>query len=90
MLCCNNKRAFELSSYARRRIQPRTKYADIVRSLKATKHTFTGKIYIRACVWSYGQILTVAPIIHTTAVKLHMQHASQTRSDFGNDGGFLQ
>jgi hypothetical protein len=42
-LCCNNKRALKLSLYACRRIKPSAKCADIQRSLKATKHTFTGK-----------------------------------------------
>ena len=46
-LCCNNKRALELSSYTHQRIRPSTKCADIQQSLKATKHTFTGKfIYL--------------------------------------------
>jgi hypothetical protein len=43
MLCCNNKRALELSSYTCRQVQPSAKWADILRSLKATKCTFTGK-----------------------------------------------
>jgi hypothetical protein len=42
-LCCNNKRVLELSLYSRRRIRPSAKCADIQQSLKATKHTFTGK-----------------------------------------------
>jgi hypothetical protein len=42
-LCCDIKRALELSSYACRRIRPSTKCVDILRSLKATKCTFTGK-----------------------------------------------
>ena len=41
-----------------------------------------------ACAQTYGQTLIVAPIAPTTAVKLCMGHASQTRSDIGNDGGF--
>jgi hypothetical protein len=41
-LCCDNKRALELSSYARRRIRPSAKCTDIQQSLKATKRTFTG------------------------------------------------
>ncbi len=40
---CNNKRALEQSSYTCHRIRPSAKYADIQQSLKATKHTFTGK-----------------------------------------------
>jgi hypothetical protein len=43
-LCFDNKRALELSSYARRRIRPSAKCADILRSLKAIKCTFTGKL----------------------------------------------
>jgi hypothetical protein len=43
MLYCDNKRALELSSYARRRIMPSKKCTDIQRSLKAMKCTFTGK-----------------------------------------------
>jgi hypothetical protein len=43
MLCCNNKRVLELSLYACCRIRPSAKCADIQRSLKATKRTFTGK-----------------------------------------------
>ncbi len=42
-LCCNNKRALELSSYTRQRIRPSAKCTDIQQSLQATKHTFTGK-----------------------------------------------
>ena len=42
-LCCDNKRALEQSAYTRRRIRPSAKCADIQRSLKATKHTFTGQ-----------------------------------------------
>ncbi len=43
MLCCDNKKAFELSSYARHRIRPSVKCADILRSLKAKKRRFAGK-----------------------------------------------
>ncbi len=43
-LCCNNKRVLELFSYTHQRIRPSAKCADIQQSLKATKHTFTGKI----------------------------------------------
>jgi hypothetical protein len=43
MLCCNNKRALKLSSYAHRRIKPSAKCTDIQWSLKATKCTFKGK-----------------------------------------------
>jgi hypothetical protein len=43
MLCCNNKRALELSLYAHRRIRPSVKCADIQQSFKAMKHTFRGK-----------------------------------------------
>ena len=42
-LCCDNKSALEQSAYTRRRIRPSAKCADIQRSLKATKHTFTGQ-----------------------------------------------
>ncbi len=89
MLCCNNKRALELSSYAHCRIWPSAKCTDILRSLKA-KMQIHRKIHVRACVQTYGHVLIVAPMVPTTAVKLHMQHASQTRSDVGNDGGFPQ
>jgi hypothetical protein len=41
---CNNKRALEQSSYTCRRIRPSAKCTDIQQSLKATKHTFTGKL----------------------------------------------
>jgi hypothetical protein len=41
-LCCDNKRALELSSYTRQKIRPSAKCADIQQSLKATKHTFKG------------------------------------------------
>jgi hypothetical protein len=52
-LCCNNKRAIELTSYSHQRIRPSVKCADIQQSLKATKHTFTGKFtYLHA----YGHI----------------------------------
>ena len=40
---CNNERALEQSLYSCRRIRPSAKCADIQRSIKATKHTFTGK-----------------------------------------------
>jgi hypothetical protein len=52
-MCCNNKRVLELSSYARRWIWPSAKCADILHSLKATKHTFTGKF---AYVHVYGHM----------------------------------
>ncbi len=41
-LCCNNKRALEPSLYARHKIRPSTKCADIQQNLKAMKCTFTG------------------------------------------------
>jgi hypothetical protein len=41
---CDNKRALEQSSYTCCRIRPSAKCADIQQSLKATKHTFTGKL----------------------------------------------
>ncbi len=37
MLCCDNKRALEVSAHHQRRIQPSAKCADIRRSLKAVK-----------------------------------------------------
>jgi hypothetical protein len=40
---CNNKRVLKQSLYTCRRIRPSAKCADIQRSLKAMKHTFTGK-----------------------------------------------
>jgi len=43
-LCCDNKSALEQSAYTCRRIRPSAKCADIQRSLKATKHTFTGQV----------------------------------------------
>ncbi len=48
------------------------------------------KIHVCACVQTCGQILIVAPIVSTTAVKLCMRHASQTRSDVSNAGEFPQ
>jgi hypothetical protein len=39
----DNKRALEQSTHTCRRIRPSAKCADIQRSIKATKHTFTGK-----------------------------------------------
>jgi hypothetical protein len=42
MLCCDNKRALELSSHHKRRIQPSAKCAGICRSLQTTKQTFKG------------------------------------------------
>ncbi len=42
VISCNNKRALELSSNHRRRIQPSAKCADIRRSFRATKQVFTG------------------------------------------------
>jgi hypothetical protein len=42
-MCCNKKGALELSLYRQRWIKPSAKCADIQCSLKATKHTFTGK-----------------------------------------------
>ncbi len=41
VLLCNNKRALELSSNHRRRIQPSAKNADIRRNFRATKQGFT-------------------------------------------------
>ncbi len=46
-MCCDNKRALEQSAYTCWRIRPSAKCADIKRSLKATKHTFTGKFTYR-------------------------------------------
>jgi hypothetical protein len=40
---CDNKKALEQSLYTCRRIRPSAKCADIQRSFKGTKHTFTGK-----------------------------------------------
>jgi len=40
---CDNKRALEQSSHTCHRIRPSAKCADIQSSIKATKHTFTGK-----------------------------------------------
>ncbi len=37
LVCCNNKRALELSSHHRRRIRPSAKCADIQRNLHAIK-----------------------------------------------------
>ncbi len=42
-LRCENKRALEQFAHTCRRIRPSAKCADIQRSLKATKHTFTGQ-----------------------------------------------
>jgi hypothetical protein len=41
-LCCNNKRALELSLHHRRRIRPSAKCADIQQNLCIIKQTFTG------------------------------------------------
>ncbi len=43
MLCCDNKRALKLSSYAHCITWPSAICTDIQQSLKATKRTFTGK-----------------------------------------------
>jgi hypothetical protein len=43
MLCCDNKRALEVSSHHTRRIQPSAKCADICRSLKVVKPLLSGK-----------------------------------------------
>ena len=42
MLCCDNKRALEVSSYRTQRIRPSAKCADIRRSLKAIKPSLGG------------------------------------------------
>jgi hypothetical protein len=41
LVCCNNKRALELSSHHRRRIRFSTKCADIQLNLRAIKQIFT-------------------------------------------------
>ncbi len=42
ILCCDNKRALELSSHHRCRIRPSAKCADIHQNLHAIKQSFTG------------------------------------------------
>ncbi len=42
ILCCNNKRALELSSHHRCRVRPSAKCADICQNLRAIKQSFTG------------------------------------------------
>jgi hypothetical protein len=79
-LCRDNKQALEQSAYTRRRIRLSTKCADIQRSLKATKHTFTP-----ARVWPTGQISPLAPIVTYKATKLRMRYAGQASGNFSND-----
>jgi hypothetical protein len=88
-LCCDNKRALEISEYTNQRIRPSAKCIDIQQSLKATKHTYR-KIYVFACVRPYGQISSLAPTVPYPAAQLHMQQSCQTSRDISNDGGLLQ
>jgi hypothetical protein len=45
MLCCDNKRALEVSSHHTRRIRASAKFADICRSLKAVKQLLSGTFF---------------------------------------------
>ena len=56
MLCCDNKRALEVSAHHKRRIRPSAKCADIRRSLKAVKLLLSGTFcYVHVySIWTVG------------------------------------
>jgi hypothetical protein len=88
-LCCNNKRALKLSSYDPPQDEAQRKICRHSAEPQGNKTQIYRKIYVPACVRPYGQTPTVAPIVPTPAVKLHVRYTSQTCNDFGNDGVFL-
>ncbi len=79
-LCCNNKRALELSLYmCRYPVKPESNEAHLYR-----------KIHLPACVRPYGQIPSLAQTISYPEAQLRMRHSRQASHDISNDSGHLQ
>ena len=79
-ISCNNKGAFDCSSYQLRRIKPSAKCADIRRSFRSTKLGLSGqwKTELRARVRPYGLLSTMAPNDNrSTTNELCMWHPSE-------------
>ena len=79
-LCCDNKRALEVSSHHTRRIQPSAKCADICHSLKAVKPLLTTERHIWLCsrLRTYGPYAQVGATHVNPATQLRMQHSGKT------------